>query len=139
MRGLRRCTQAFSGCDEQGLLSSQGAQASCGGGFPHHRARALELRLSSWGYMGSGAPQHVESSQIRDRTCVLCNGPRILNHWTSSRVLIVTFFFNWNILLYLFLIKGQLFYSIVLVSTKHQHESAIGLPIKLSCILFHIR
>ena len=26
-----------------------------------------------------------------------------------------------------FLIEGQLLYSIVLVSTKHQHESAIGL------------
>ena len=28
----------------------------------------------------------------------------------------------------LFLIEGQLLYSIVLVSAKHQHESAIGIP-----------
>ena len=35
------------------------------------------------------------------------------------------FFFN------LFLIEGYLLYSTVLVSTKHQHESAIGLPMSL--------
>ena len=31
-------------------------------------------------------------------------------------------------IIYLFLIEGWLLYSIVLVSTKHQHKSAIGLP-----------
>ena len=36
------------------------------------------------------------------------------------------FFFNLKKSL-LFLIEGKLFYSIVLVSSKHQHESAIGL------------
>lgn len=37
------------------------------------------------------------------------------------------FFFNLKKSL-LFLIEGKLFYSIVLVSSKHQHESAIRLP-----------
>ena len=32
-----------------------------------------------------------------------------------------------NFLIHLFLIKGQLFYNIVLVSSIHQHESAIGI------------
>ena len=30
--------------------------------------------------------------------------------------------------IYLFLIEGELLYSVILVSTKHRHESAIGLP-----------
>ena len=31
--------------------------------------------------------------------------------------------------IYLFLIEGELLYRIVLVYGKHQHESAIGIPI----------
>ena len=30
--------------------------------------------------------------------------------------------------IYLFLIEGQVLYSIALVSTKHQHETAMGIP-----------
>ena len=33
---------------------------------------------------------------------------------------------------YIFLIEGSLLYSIVVVSSKHQHESAIGLPMSPS-------
>ena len=32
-------------------------------------------------------------------------------------------------LFYLFIIEGSMLYSIMLVSTKHQHESAIALPV----------
>ena len=37
---------------------------------------------------GLSCPQHVDSSQTRDRTCVLCIGRQILNHWTTREVLI---------------------------------------------------
>ena len=33
----------------------------------------------------------------------------------------------WVLFIYLFLIEGYLLYNIVLVSAKHQHESAIGI------------
>ena len=32
-----------------------------------------------------------------------------------------------------FLIAGQLLYNIVLVSAKHQHESAVGIPMSPPC------
>ena len=35
---------------------------------------------------GLSCPQHVDSSQTRDRTCVLCIGRQILNHWTTREV-----------------------------------------------------
>ena len=37
--------------------------------------------------VGSVAPQHVESSWSRDRSCVPCIGRRILNHWTPQEVM----------------------------------------------------
>ena len=43
-----------------------------------------EHGLSSYGLV---APQHVGSSQIRDRTHILCIG-RILNHWLHSASII---------------------------------------------------
>ena len=47
MLGLCCCTLAFSGCGEQGLLSSCGAQASDCSGFSCCRAGALEHGLGS--------------------------------------------------------------------------------------------
>ena len=46
-------------------------------------------------------------------------------NWCFQIVVLEKIFFN------LFLIEGYLLYSTVLVSTKHQHESAIGLPMSL--------
>ena len=40
---------------------------------------------SLW-HRGLIAPGHVESSQIRDRTCVPCIGRWMLNHWTTREV-----------------------------------------------------
>ena len=42
-------------------------------------------------HTGLVAPQHVESSQTRDRTHVSCIGRQILNHWTFREVLSLWF------------------------------------------------
>ena len=48
--GLHCCVRAFSGCGEQGLLTSCGAWASHGNGFSCCRAQALGLvGFSSYG------------------------------------------------------------------------------------------
>ena len=44
--GLSCCTQAFSSCEEQGLLSSCGAQVSHCGGFSCCRTRTLGIWAS---------------------------------------------------------------------------------------------
>ena len=58
----------------------------------------------------------------------------------DTLAIIINFFKNWFLIwiqhsmsgplkkLFLFLIERYLLYSIVLVSAKHQHESAIGIP-----------
>ena len=38
---------------------------------------------SAVGALGLSCPQHVGSSQTRERTCVPCIGKWILNHWTT--------------------------------------------------------
>ena len=45
---------------------------------------------------------------------------------THSRILCVCVCVCKCVLIYLFLIEGQLLYDFALVSTRHQHESAIG-------------
>jgi len=45
--GLHCCVRAFSGCGEQGLLTSCGAWASHGSGFSCCRAQALGLADSA--------------------------------------------------------------------------------------------
>ena len=37
--------------------------------------------------MGLAAPWYVESSWIRDQTCVPCIGRKASNHWTTRKVL----------------------------------------------------
>ena len=78
--GLCCCVRVFSSCGEQGLPSSCGVPASHCGGFSCCGARPQWL----WP-MGLVAPQHVECSQTRDRTCVFCIGRQILNHWTTRK------------------------------------------------------
>ena len=87
--GFCCCAQAFFSCGEWGLLSSRDVQASHCGHFFCCRAWALECGLSSCGTLVSVVitSQHVESSRIKDGTCVLCIGRQILNHWTTREVL----------------------------------------------------
>ena len=54
-----------------------------------HGSGALAMERELWAhklqklwYMGLAAPQHVGSSQTRDRTDAPCIARRILNHWT---------------------------------------------------------
>ena len=53
------------------------------------------------------APQHVGSSQTRERTCVSCAGRRVLNHWTTTEVL--SMLFKAHFLLNLFAFSKSLF------------------------------
>ena len=82
----------FSSCGKQGLLflavrrlliivASLVAEHSLQG-----------VRHQQLWQMGLVAPQHVESSPTRDRTCVLCVGRQILNHQTTRKVPTFTYF-----------------------------------------------
>ena len=83
------CAWTFSSC---GKLRAQTSHCS---GFSYCRAWALGCvgfsncsRRAQWlWYMGVVVQWHVQSSRTRDRTCVLCIGWRILNHWASRGVL----------------------------------------------------
>ena len=89
--GLHCCTQAFSSCGEwRRLLSGCGTWASHCGSFSCCRAQAhvdakslspRALGLQQLLCTGSVASLHVESSQSRDGTCVLCLGK--WSHWTT--------------------------------------------------------
>ena len=80
---------AFHSCGEWGLLSSWRAQAALCGGFFCYRAQALELVGSVVWCTGLIVPQHVESSQIRDQTHVLCIGWWVLIHWITREDLYI--------------------------------------------------
>ena len=77
--GSHCCAWAFSSCGKWELFSSCGVRASHCSDFSCHRAWTL-------GYTGWVAPWHVESSQTRDGTHVLCIGRWILNHQTTRKV-----------------------------------------------------
>ena len=133
-QGLLCFAQACSSCSQWGLLfimmlgllivvvsfaEEHRLQASgvAAYGLSSFGFLALEHRLISCGtwaqqlwYTGLVVPWHMEPSQTRDRTHVLCIGKR-------------TLFFLIN----LFLTEGQLLYRILLFSVKRQHESAIGI------------
>ena len=99
MLGLCCCAGFFSGCGEQGLLSSHSVRAShCGGlscgpralghvGFSSCGSRAPEHRLSGCGtqaYLLLALPYwHMVSSQTRDWTCVPWISRWILNPGTT--------------------------------------------------------
>ena len=98
--GLHCCPQAFFSCGEQGnyFLVVQASHCSgfscCGAQALEHQASvvvALGLYAQTrklW-HMGLVAPQHMESSWTRDRTCISCTGRLILNHWTTREVLTI--------------------------------------------------
>ena len=80
------CTQIFSSCCEQGLLSTCSAQASNCGGFSCCGAHAVECGLSShdkWAYF---VPWHVESSCTRNQTHVPCIGLTTGAPWKSNNM-----------------------------------------------------
>ena len=85
--GLCGCTQAFSSCDEQRLLSSCGAWASHCSGFSRgawalgHKYWAQYLCPTSL-----VASRHTGPSWTRDQTYVTWIGRQILNHWTTREV-----------------------------------------------------
>ena len=96
--GLCCCARAFSRCSEGGysslrcagfslqwllLLWSTGSRHV---GFSSCVSWALERTLSSGGVWGLVAPQHVGSSQTRDRTRVPCIGRRILMQCATREV-----------------------------------------------------
>ena len=76
---LHCCAWAFSSCGKWELSSSCSVQASHCGDFSSRRAWALM-------YAGLVAPWHVESSQTRDGTHVLCIDRWILSHQTTRKV-----------------------------------------------------
>ena len=80
--GLCFCPRALSSWREQGLLPSSSVQASHCSGVPSCGAQAPGLHsLQCEDFV---ALQHVESSQIRDRTWVPCIGRWILSHRTHQ-------------------------------------------------------
>ena len=77
--------ELFSSYGEQGLLSKCGVQASLAAEHRLQGAWAQQLQLPGfraqvqWLWcMGLEALRHVESSRIRDQTCVSCAGRQIL-------------------------------------------------------------
>ena len=67
---------AFSSCREHGLLIVEASRSRCTG---FSSCSTWELWCT-----GLAAPQHVESSQARNRTHVPCIGRWILTHWTNQ-------------------------------------------------------
>ena len=62
--------------------------------------------------------------------CTTLEAPSCLLY-SPIQSLLYLLFSSVALFIYLFLIEGWLLYSIMLVSTKHQHESAISLPMSL--------
>ena len=83
--GPHCCVQAFSNCQEQGLLSRCGVWASPGG-FSCCRAQAVGAQAQQLWCMGSVALWRVRSSDTRDQTSVPCFARGILNKWTTKKV-----------------------------------------------------
>ena len=86
--GLCCCTQAFSSCSMQGLLSAVVCRLTAGWFLLLQSTGSRAQDQSLW-HTGSIAPRHVRSSQTRGRTRVPCIGRRILNHWTTREVPII--------------------------------------------------
>ena len=87
--GLCCCSQTFSSCSEQGLLSRCCVWASRYGGFSCCGAQAIECKGPV--FVEHRLNQHVASSRMRDWTRVPCTGRWILNYWSTREVLKPTF------------------------------------------------
>ena len=75
------------------LLQSTGSRCM---GFNNYSTWVLQLQLAgsrAWAQQiwctGLGAPWHVESSQTRNQTCVLCISKQIPIHWATREVSVV--------------------------------------------------
>ena len=75
------------------LLQSTGSRCM---GFNNYSTWVLQFQLAgfrAWAQQiwctGLGAPWHVESSQTRDQTCVLCISKQIPIHWATREVSVV--------------------------------------------------
>ena len=84
--GLRCCSRTLSSCREQGLLfiAMHGPPTAVATPAAEHGLQAR--RPQQLQHMGSVAPQHVGSSQAKDRTHVPCIGRRTLNHCATREV-----------------------------------------------------
>ena len=90
--GLCCFARVFSSCGEWGLLSSYSARASHWSGFSYGRAWALahtDSVVAVCRLEGVSSPWHVESSQTWAWMHVLYIARRILNHWTTRKVLLL--------------------------------------------------
>ena len=72
-QGLCCCTRAFSSCNQQPTLWFLCAGLSC------RSAQTRAHGLQQVWCAGFVAPQHVVSSQTRERACVPCTGRQILS------------------------------------------------------------
>ena len=104
MVGVHCCTQAFSSCSKQGLLSSCGAWASHCGGFSCCEAWALGLWESVVAVHGFSSCGNKLSCSLahgifwtKDWTHIPCIARQILNHWTIRETLNF-YFLNWDII-----------------------------------------
>ena len=84
------CVQPFSSC---GAWVSHCSSFSCctAQALEHTGFSSCDMRAQQLWCVGLAASGNMDSSQTRDRTCVLCIGRQILNHWTVKEVLILIF------------------------------------------------
>ena len=83
--GLCCCTRAFSSCSKWAYSSSRCTGSSLMASLvAEHRLASF---ISCGVCPGLVAPRHVESSQTRHQTCVLCIGRQILSHCTTWEIL----------------------------------------------------
>ena len=95
---------SFAGCAGCSLLCAgflwsrrAGAPLPCGGaGFSLQGLCLVKHRLKLW-LTGLVAPQHVESSLTRDRTCVPHIGRQILYHHATGKVPSIVIFTNFSV------------------------------------------
>ena len=73
----------FPAAASGGTILRCGGQASQCGGFSCCGAQALGMRAWQFRCMGLDAPQHVGFFDVP------CIGRQILNHWTTSEVLVL--------------------------------------------------
>ena len=146
---------AFSGCSEQGLLSSSAWASHCSG-FSGFRTQALEQgdysscgpRAQSLWLTGPRAqqlwwtvlagPRHVESSWTRDGTCIPRSGRQTPNHCTSREVLHPHIVWICHNLIYFLLLNTDFFspkYFLLLTSCMDHYVKYICICVLLNVLV----
>ena len=119
LKDLHCLVWAFSSCSKHGLLSLQQARVTL-------HLRCPGFSCCTAGALRHAASPHVESSQMRDQTCVPCVGRRILIYCTTREVPRST-------------ISRPLFSFVMLLETYYMHPymqllfSLINLFFKVEC------